>query len=392
MSKVLVLLLTVAALVFVVWGCSQDRTPMSSDPETVLSTARVGQTDVLIGFKSEHPGRAIQAAGGSIKREYKYVPIVFASLPAAAVDALRNNPNVLYVEPDMTRTLVAQVLDWGVDRVDAEYVHNNSNYTGAGIDIAVLDTGGDMDHPDLTWAGGYSVANSDPNDWEDKNGHGTHCAGIISADNNTIGVVGVAPGCDIWAVQVSRTSLISISDIIAGIDWCIATHHDSDPNNDIKVMSMSFSGPSSDAETTALLAAYNEDILLVAAAGNSGGPVEYPAAHSFVMAISASTSTDAKASYSCYGPEIEHIAPGSSIYSTYKGGKYRTMSGTSMACPMVAGAAVLAWSAHPGYSRDQIRTLLHNTGEDIGLSSDYQGYGLIDAENATLGTTNGNDY
>ena len=392
MSKVLVLLLTAAALLFVVWGCSQDRTPLSSDPETVLSTAATGMTDVLIGFKGERPTQAIQAAGGSIKRDYQYVPVVFASLPAGAVNAMKNNPNVLYIEPDITRTLVAQVLDWGVNRIDAEYVHNNSSYNGAGIDVAVLDSGGDMDHPDLTWAGGISMVNNDPNNWDDKNGHGTHCAGIISADNNTIGVVGVAPNCDIWAVQVSATSLISISNIIAGIDWVIATHHDSDPNNDIKVVSMSFSGPASDAEAAALLAAYNEDILLVAAAGNSSGPVEYPAAHDYVMAISASTSTDAIASYSNYGPEIENIAPGSSIYSTYKGGKYRTLSGTSMACPMVAGTAVLAWSAHPTYTRDQIRNLLHSSAEDIGLASNYQGYGLIDAEKATLGTTNGNDY
>jgi len=392
MRKALFLVLSSALFLFIAWGCSQDQTPTSSSPETAARPADPGFKDVLIGFTGEFPGNSIKAAGGSIKREYKNFPIVFASLPVGAIAGMKNNPNILYVEDNLTRTYVAQTLDWGVDRVDAEYVHGNSSYDGANIDVAVLDSGGDMDHPDLTWAGGHSVVSSDPDYWEDKNGHGTHCAGIISADDNTTGVVGVAPHCDIWAVQVSRTAMISISDIIAGIDWIVSTHHDTDPDNDIRIVSMSFSGPASDAETTALTAAYNDDILLIAAAGNAGGSVEYPAAHSFVMAVSASTSTDGIASYSNYGPEIELIAPGNSIYSTYKNGKYRTLSGTSMACPMVAGAAALAWSAHPGYTRDQIRDLLHNTAEDIGLSTYQQGYGLVDAENASLGTTNGDDY
>ncbi len=392
MRKALSLTLAAAAVLFVVWGCSQDNTPVSPANGAMALSAGSGNSEVLIGYTGELPGNAIKASGGSIIREYKHIPVVFASLPTGAVNAMKNRPNVLFVEPDLTRTFDAQTLDWGVNRVDAEYVHNNSSYDGDNIDVAVLDTGGDMDHPDLTWAGGYSVVNSNPADWEDKNGHGTHCAGIISANNNTIGVVGVAPNCDIWAVQISKTSLISVSAIIAGIDWCIGTHEDSDPNNDIRVMSMSFSGPSSDAELLALQEAYDNDILMFAAAGNSGGAVEYPAAHSIVVAVSASTSTDAIASYSCFGPEIEVIAPGSSILSTYKSGKYKTLSGTSMACPMAAGTAVLAWSAHPAYTRDQIRTLLHNTAEDIGLSTYQQGYGLVDAENAALGTTNGNDY
>ncbi len=392
MRKAFFLILSSALLLFFAWGCSQNQTPTSNSPEALAKVTDSGFKDVLIGYSGTLPGNSIKAAGGSIKREYKHFPIVFASLPIGAINGMKNNPNILYVEENLTRTFVAQTLDWGVDRVDADYVAGSSGYDGTGIDVAVLDSGGDMDHPDLTWAGGHSVVNSDPNDWEDKNGHGTHCAGIISADNNTTGVVGVAPNCDIWAVQVSRTSMISVSDIIAGLDWIVGTHYDADPNNDIRIISMSFGGPESDAETTALLAAYNEDILLVAAAGNASGAVEYPGAHSFVMAISASTYTDAIASYSNYGPEIELIAPGSSIYSTYKNGKYRTLSGTSMACPMVAGAAALAWSAHPGYTRDQIRDLLHNTAENIGLSAYQQGYGLVDAENATLGTTNGDDY
>ncbi len=269
-------------------------------------------------------------------------------------------------------------------------MHANSTYTGAGIDVAILDSGGDKDHPDLTWAGGYAFIGKSPDDWDDKDGHGTHCAGIISADNNTIDVVGVAPGADIWALKVGRTDPY-LSLIRETADWCIETHYDSDPDNDILIMSMSYGGGYSAAEDQAMQDCYDEGILLVAAAGNSGGAVEYPAALSSVMAISASTSSDAFAWYSCYGSQIELIAPGSDIYSTYKAGGYTTLSGTSMSCPMVVGAAALAWEAHSSYSNTQVRNLLKNTAQDIGSSSDRQGSGLVDAEKATLGTTNGDN-
>jgi len=392
MKKGLILILGVMTAVFLLWGCSKDMPTTSPTTESVETLAKTGPMEVLIGISGPGPQDAVRAAGGTVVREYQHIPLIFATLPPGAVKGLRNNPNVLFVEENKTRSIVAQVLDWGVNRIDAEYVHANSSYTGTGVNVAVLDTGGDMDHPDLTWAGGYSAVNSDPNNWDDRNGHGTHCAGIISANDNTIGVVGVAPTCNIYAVQASKSGLLSLADIIEGIDWIIGTHEDADPNNDIQVVSMSFSGGYSTAEETALLEAYNHGILELAAAGNAGGAVEYPAKLSFVMAISASTSIDAIASYSNYGPEIENIAPGSSIYSTYKNGSYRTLSGTSMACPMAAGVAVLILQKYPGYTPDQVKTVMHNSAEDIGLSSDQQGYGLVDAEKAVLGTTNGNDY
>ena len=184
---------------------------------------------------------------------------------------------------------------------------------------------------------------------------------------------------------------IAIDDIIAGIDWCIGTHNDADPNNNINIMSMSFGGAGSTTEEAALQIAFDEGILLIAAAGNNSGAVINPGAYSCVMAVAASTSTDAFAYYSNFGPEIEVISPGDRIYSTYKMGRYRTLSGTSMACPMAAGVAALAWAAHPTYSRDQIRTLLYNSAEDIGLTTFQQGGGLTDAENAAMGTTNGDN-
>jgi subtilisin len=386
-------LLVIAALVLMVGGCSQD---MSTSPDsTAITSQKLVETQdfkkVLIAYRGDMPRTALEAAGAQIQKSYGLFPIVVAMVPEKAIFGLRNNPNILAVEEDIPREICAQTLDWGVDRIDAEYVHATSGNRGAGVNVAVLDTGGDMDHPDLTWAGGISMVNRDPEIWEDKNGHGTHCSGIVSADDNDIGVVGVAPECNLYMVQLSKSGRLSLYDIVDGINWCAETHHDMDPDNDIQIMSMSFSGGYSVNEEVAIQAAYDEGILLVAASGNDASSVRYPAALAEVMAISGSNSSDGMYYYSNTGPEIELIAPGQAIYSTYKWGEYRTLTGTSMACPMVVGTAALIWSDNPSWTRDQVRSRLHETAEDIGFTPEQQGYGLVDAENATLGTTNGDD-
>lgn len=390
-----ILVLTVTALLILA-GCSQDQSTAPDTSSAVLSQKATASTDskvVLIGFRGNRPDDALRAAGATITREYDYLPIVVASMPADKVNQLKNNQNILYVANDDIRYFTAQTLDWGVDRIDAEYVWTNSSYDGSGVDVAILDTGGDMDHPDLTWAGGHSVVADDPDYWEDKVGHGTHCAGIVSADNNSIGVVGVAPNCDVYAVQISNNRFIRSQNVLAGIDWIIGTHYDADPNNDIQIVNMSFGGTyENPAEGAAMLDMYNLGILLVSSAGNSAGPVGFPASYSFVMAISAIDQYDNFYTYSCFGPEIELTAPGVRIYSTYKKGKYWPMTGTSMASPMVVGAAALAWQKYPGYTNEQIRTVLKNNAEWMSnLTAYQQGSGLVDCEKAVLGTTNGNN-
>lgn len=343
---------------------------------------------VLVGFrddmgpKTPHArAEAVRQAGGTVRRSFDLVPAVAAHLPEKAIEALKARREVEYVEDDLVLYAVGQVVPWGVNRIDADLAWPVGN-TGKGVKVAILDTGIDYDHPDLLVAGGvnYAGSNNDggtsPLAWNDGHGHGTHCAGIVAARNNTIGVIGVAPGVSLWAVKVlGNDGSGYTSDIIQGLDWCVA--------HGIRVASMSFGGGSTSSLKYACDRAYSMGVLLVAAAGNNGGAVLYPAGYSSVMAVAATDSLDRRASFSNHGSKIELAAPGVSVYSTYKGGTYATMSGTSMACPHVAGAAALACAS--GITTNvAVRKKLTSTAEDLGTRGFdvYYGYGLVDAQKA----------
>jgi subtilisin family serine protease len=275
-------------------------------------------------------------------------------------------------------SIPTQTLPWGVDRIDADLV----SLTGEGIKVAVLDTGIDKDHPDLSVAGGVNFVPKglklDSTKWDDDNGHGTHVAGTIAALDNTVGVVGVAPGVSLYAVKVlDRRGSGSLTWVINGINWAV--------QNDMDVISMSLSTDSDYSQLkTACQNAYNAGIVIVAAAGNDGSKVDYPAAYSTVVAVSATDSNDNIASFSNRGSEIEVAAPGVSIPSTWKDGAYNTISGTSMACPHVTGVAALILDSNPSSSVTSVRTALHNA-EDLGTTGwdQYYGFGLVDAVAAT---------
>ncbi len=393
MKKTALILVGMTALLSFVWGCSSDNVSSPTTPSA--ADKELSMVDVFIGYQGAHPGAAITAAGGAIRRDYKNFPVVFATIPVAARQGLGQNANILYVEDNVSRHFcveeAAEVLDWGIDRIDAEVVHAAGN-KGVGVNVAILDTGGDKDHPDLNFAGGFSTVTDDPTDWDDINGHGSHCSGIVSANDNEIGVIGVAPDCNLYMVRISKSGPFGDDTILPGLDWVINTHLDADPDNDIQIVSMSWGGTyASAAEEAALQACYDHGMLLVAAAGNEEGAIIYPARLPTVMAITASAPGDIAAWFTNFGPEAELMAPGRLIYSTYKNGQYRSLSGTSMSCPMVAGAAAVAWAAHPTYTRDEIRQLMRDSAEDIGLPFEYQGYGLADAEKAALGTTTGDN-
>ena len=353
---------------------------------------------VIIVFHNA-PDTHLVGQYGQVHKVFHIIPAVVATLPEPAIEALSHNPNIKYIQPDYYRVYIepmkanedpqpfAQTLPWGVDRIDAELAWAYS--TGAGVKVAIVDTGIDMDHPDLqaNIKGGFNTiaprrGYKDPNNFDDDHGHGSHCAGIVAAINNDIGVVGVAPDAWLYGVKVlNKGGGGMTSDCIEGIQWCT--------DNGMDVISMSWGSTAYDQGIVdACNAAWAAGCVLVGAAGNSGveDPDLYPAGYESVMAISATDSSDNIASFSNYGDEIELGAPGVSVYSCYKDGGYVTMSGTSMACPHVSGVAALAIAVYPTYTNDQIRQLLWDTAEDIGSPGwdIYFGYGLVDAQAAVI--------
>ncbi len=335
----------------------------------------------LVGFRDK-PGAAdeamVRGLGGEVIRGFDIVPALAVCLPERAVAAVARNPNVAYVEEDGLAYALEDVYPWGVTRVGADIVHATGNY-GAGVNVAVLDTGITSTHPDLAVAGGVSFVAGVPG-WEDDNGHGTFVAGVVAAMHNEIGIIGVAPAVNLYAVKVLNAQGSGyVSDIVAGIDWV--------RTNGMKVVNMSL-GTTTDYATMrqACDNAYTSGLLLVAPSGGSGvaGGVAYPARYESVIACAAIDQNNQWAPFSTIGPEVELSAPGVQIYSTYGSGGYATMSGTSFACPHVAGVAALVFAAHPSYTNVQVRWAMDSTAIDLGAPGHdpYYGWGLVYAPDA----------
>jgi len=344
--------------------------------------------DILIGFDRQVGSTEkgiISEVGGAIHRTFRIAPVISAIVPESILSLLREMPRVRYIEPNYRVHALnepTQTIPWGIERVfgseDYPFPTWDSSI-GEGTTVAVLDTGIDRNHDDLTVFGGTNTVD-DTDWWYDGHGHGTHVAGTIAALDNTLGVVGGAPQVKLYAVKVlDENGSGTVASIIAGIEWAV--------DENIRVLNMSLgSHISSRALEEACDAAYAAGSLLVAAAGNSGlglglaNNVGYPARYDSVIAVAASDSNNKLASFSSTGPAVELIAPGVSILSTTPDDSYSTYSGTSMASPHVAGVAALAWAADLGMTNKEIRIILKQTAQDFGLSSNHQGYGLVRAD------------
>ena len=365
------------------------------------------KTPVIVGFKDKPDPDLIRAYGGEINYEYHIVPAIAASLPEQAIEALKNNPNIAHIEPDCKVTIAEEVLPWGIDRIDAELVWNGTQgghdvglgrNAGDGIKIAIIDTGIDYTHPDLAnnVKGGHRFQENgaiNDDNFMDDNGHGTHCAGIAAAEDNDIGVIGVAPKAHLYGVKVLNSDGIGwLSDLIAGVEWAT--------DNGMNVISMSLC-TRSDASFLhqACDTAYSNGIVVVAASCNDNSWVRYPAKYSSVIAVGATDGNDEKAWFSNFGPELELMAPGVSIYSIKLGGGYESRFGTSMACPHVSGTAALVFASDVDAAYDfdgdevwdanEIRKKLQDTADDLGEPGwdEYYGYGLVDAYEAATDWT-----
>lgn len=278
---------------------------------------------------------------------------------------------------------------WALEKVDAPRAWNYA--TGENILIAILDTGTDLDHPDLADKVRTDIDKdyiNDDDEADDDEGHGTHVSGIAAATtNNGIGIAGLG-----WETMLLPIKVISADNEGDSVDLAEAIHYATDRGAD--VINMSLGGPEAcPAEVQeAANYAYAKGVVLVAAAGNNGDNTEdFPANCTHVLGIAATNSTDNRSSYSNYGNHVSIAAPGSNIYSTQMGGGYGYKSGTSMSTPYAAGLAALLRARFPSYTPDQVASAILDNAEDLGATGwdEYYGCGRINAFQALAGGAHG---
>jgi subtilisin family serine protease len=337
-----------------------------------------------------------------VLHRYSAVIVGFAvELPAQAAQALSSDPRVLNVMPDPVVQASAQTTPPGIERIGT-LVNPDAKINGVdervNVNVAVIDTGSGP-HPDLNVVGGVDCTGSGT--YNDQNGHGTHVAGTIGAIDNTVGVVGVAPGARIWSVKVLGANGSGTgSAILCGIDWI--TKNLSTTN--IKIANMSLGGLASVADDgncgrtlrdsihQAICNSVSAGVTYTVAAGNDGqdAAAYFPAMYDEVITVSALVDTDGKAgglgpgtsvgaddalaSFSNFGADVDVIAPGVGILSTVLNGSYAKFNGTSMASPHAAGAAALYLLANPGASPAQVRDALIATGSTTAWSGDRDSF------------------
>lgn len=343
-----------------------------------------------------------RAYGLAVAETYSHALKGFsATIPAARLNAVKNDPRVAFISEDRIveaskrpgtgggAPSPSQILPSGIKRAGAVALTNK----GAGVGVAVIDTGIDLSHPDLK----ANIATASKScitgtTAQDDNGHGTHVSGTIAAQDNSVGVVGVAPQAKLYAVKVlNKSGSGTWSSVICGIDWVTANAQ----SLGIKVANMSLGGGGSsdnncgisngDALHKAICNSVAKGVTYIVAAGNEGANAasSVPAAYDdAVITVSALADSDGKAgglgsatsygaddtfaSFSNYGSPVDIGAPGVSIFSTWMGGGYNTISGTSMATPHVSGAAALYIATHPGSTWTQVRDGLRSLGEVLG--------------------------
>ncbi len=344
----------------------------------IVSYDATGSDAVSSGEVTAETRERERDLGFDARHEYRRALKGFAAeLSTADVRALRQDPEVAMVSPDLEVRALAlaplvagETVPTGVARIEA--ANGREAHQASSIGVAVLDTGIDLDHPDLTVHDGKNCIASGPAD--DDNGHGTHVAGTIGARNQGAGVVGVAPGTALYAVKVLNGSGTGLwSNIICGVDWVTANA----ASLGIKVANMSLGGLADDYSNCAgdpmhqaICNSTDAGVVYTAAAGNNGWdwgapPPDVPAWFPEVLTVTAVADSDGapggtggapgcrpaevddkRASFSNFSREADDdghaiAAPGICIRSTWPGGGYATLSGTSMASPHAAGLVAL---------------------------------------------------
>jgi subtilisin family serine protease len=287
---------------------------------------------------------------------------------AEALAALRADDDVVWAEPDRPRR--AATADplfgelWGLPAIRAPQAW--TTVKGAGATVAVVDTGVDLSHPDLSdrLVAGWDYVGRDAVP-QDGNGHGTHVAGTIAASENTVGVVGVAPQASVQPLRV-------LDDDGGGYASDVTAAFDAAGDAGIRVVSASLGSPDPAAAERAAIHGHPQTLYVVAA-GNDGtdldGPVkDYPCAYDEpnILCVGASDEWDAPAPFSNVGATtVDLFAPGTRVLSDYPANQYAWMAGTSMATPHVSGAAALLFALHPGWTAAQVKQALMEGAERV---------------------------
>jgi thermitase len=349
---------------------------------------------ILVRFK---PGTSLPEAaqvhrqlGGQARETIPGIGVQVVTVPKGRAMSMAktysSNGRVAYAEPDFVVQAVGDPDDsyfanqWALTTIGAPQAWDVT--TGSSnINIAILDTGVDLDHPDLADKIVSNINFTNSPTVDDVDGHGTHVAGIAAAmTDNGIGVAGLGYRANIMNVKVlGDTGAGSYSGLVSGIIWAV--------DNGADIISMSLGGSSySSTLENAVNYAWSNGVVVVAAAGNYGSTTPfYPAAHANCMAVSATNGWDAKADWSNYGDWVDVAAPGVIIYATLKDNSYGYMSGTSMAAPHVAGLAALVFTTvsdtnSDGKLNDEVRSCIEATCDDIGVTG--IGHGRINAARA----------
>ncbi|MBF0278446.1 MAG: S8 family serine peptidase [SAR324 cluster bacterium] len=309
--------------------------------------------------------------------------------PEEAADFLESIPEILAVQPNFTfkTELVSSdpqlnSTQWAPQKIMAPVAWEN-NITGNGVTIAVLDTGIRSTHNEFAGSGklllGPDFGDKD-NDPTDIDGHGTHVAGVLAANSNGIGMVGIAPDASILAIKVfSNSGLASDLNVIKGIHYAVA--------NGAQVLNLSLGSANIFANlpkqeslnalvVNAIKDAIEAGVVVVASAGNDSTTlIGYPGSSSGAIMVGALRADDTLAPFSNHNTALSVMAPGYEIYAPdhQADDRYRFLSGTSMAAPMTAGAVALILQKNPALTPSEVKTLLENTADDLGPSG-YDGF------------------
>lgn len=353
----------------------------------VDATSIAPENEYVIGYKNKSEAvKIISHLKGDIVAEYDSTNILL--FRTRVKESIIKEKKILFIEKnelvygastESTETSELgqkETIPWGISAINADIVNKNG-VSGNGINVAILDTGVDYKHADLKISGGVSFVPNKP-DYMDDNDHGTHLAGIIAGQPNGFGITGAAPSVNLYAVKVlDQYKRGTISQVIEGIDWSI--------KNGMNIINLSLMNPiESEALKQACQRAYESGVLIIAAAGNSGGgdgeidTISYPANYDSVISVGAINEDFERSTFSAVGVNLEFTAPGEKIFSTIRNNRYSFLSGTSMAAAHATSVASLIWSVHPTYSNINIRKLMQSYSERVGSKREY-GYGVVNA-------------